>query len=124
LHILGLAAALTAAAIIGKQICGLAVLETGLDRVFVGLGMIPRGEVGLIFAGLGTTLVLPDAQGVPVPVIDAGTFGVIVIMVIVTTLVTPPALKRVLGRAAAADADESNDALREDAEDAIKRTAQ
>ena len=61
--------------------------------------MIPRGEVGLIFAGIGATLMLPNAEGVSKPVIGEGTFGVIVIMVIVTTLVTPPALKRSLARA-------------------------
>ncbi len=110
-ELLGFAVALTLAAIIGKQVCALVVAERGLNRAAIGLGMIPRGEVGLIFAGLGTTLVLPDAQGTPVPVIDAGTFGVIVIMVIVTTLVTPPALKRALARTAVA-------------EDAIRRTAQ
>jgi len=40
-QILGLAIAITLAAIVGKQICGLAVLEKGVDRVFVGLAMIP-----------------------------------------------------------------------------------
>jgi Kef-type K+ transport system membrane component KefB len=123
-ELLGFAAVLTAAAIVGKQVCSLVVVERGLNRAAIGLGMIPRGEVGLIFAGIGATLVLPDAQGVPTPVIDTGTFGVIVIMVIVTTLVTPPALKRALAHKAGSDADESSDALREVAEDAIKRTAQ
>ncbi|HYG80183.1 MAG TPA: cation:proton antiporter [Pyrinomonadaceae bacterium] len=125
-ELLGFAAVLTVAAVIGKQICGLVVVDRGLNRTAIGLGMIPRGEVGLIFAGIGATLVLPTAQGVPAPVIDSGTFGVIVIMVIVTTLVTPPALKRSLARTAAVvpDEDESADALREVAEDAIKRTAQ
>jgi Kef-type K+ transport system membrane component KefB len=55
--------------------------------------MIPRGEVGLIFAGIGATLMLPNASGTSEPVIDPATFGAIVIMVIITTLVTPPALK-------------------------------
>ncbi len=123
-ELLGFAAALTVAAIIGKQVCALAVVERGLNRAAIGLGMIPRGEVGLIFAGMGTTLVLPDARGTPAPVIDSGTFGVIVIMVIVTTLVTPPALKRALARTTVADEDEPGDALREVAEDAINRTAQ
>jgi Kef-type K+ transport system membrane component KefB len=124
-ELLGFAAALTAAAILGKQICGLVVVDRGLNRTAIGLGMIPRGEVGLIFAGLGTTLLLPNVQGVREPVIDAGTFGVIVIMVIVTTLVTPPALKRSLARTARApDTDEATAALREVAEDAIERTSQ
>ena len=60
--------------------------------------MIPRGEVGLIFAGIGATLMLPDSHGVPHPVVGLGIFGAVVIMVIVTTLVTPPLLKWSLGR--------------------------
>ncbi|HKR01434.1 MAG TPA: cation:proton antiporter [Pyrinomonadaceae bacterium] len=107
---LGFAAVLTAAAIVGKQVCSLAVAERGLNRLAVGLGMIPRGEVGLIFAGIGAALVLPNAQGVNEPVIGAGTYGVIVIMVIVTTLVTPPALKWSLARKGLAREDESANA--------------
>jgi Kef-type K+ transport system membrane component KefB len=121
LDLLGFAATLTMAAIIGKQVCSLAVAERGLNRLAVGLGMIPRGEVGLIFAGIGATLFLPNAQGVSEPVIGAGTFGVIVIMVIVTTLITPPALKWALARSRPPDKDESTDAIREIAEDAAER---
>jgi Kef-type K+ transport system membrane component KefB len=98
LDLLGFAAALTLAAIVGKQICSLAVAERGLNRLAIGLGMIPRGEVGLIFAGIGATLMLSNSQGVSERVISAETFGVIVIMVIVTTLVAPPALKWAMGR--------------------------
>jgi Na+:H+ antiporter len=87
-QILGLAAAITVAAIVGKQICGLAVLEKGLDRVFVGLGMIPRGEVGLVVASIGQQL---SVRGEPM--IDSATFSAVVIMVMVTTLLTPPLLK-------------------------------
>ena len=96
--ILGFAAVLTIAAIIGKQICGLVVLERGINRVAVGLGMIPRGEVGLIFAGIGATLMLPSNTGVSEPVVNSATFGAVVIMVIITTLVTPLSLKWSLGR--------------------------
>lgn len=96
--ILGFAAALTIAAIIGKQICALGVVERGVNRFAIGLGMIPRGEVGLIFAGIGATLMLPSASGVEEPVIDAATFGAVVIMVIITTMITPLALKWSLGR--------------------------
>lgn len=95
--ILGLAAALTAAAIIGKQICALGVLERGLNRLAIGLGMIPRGEVGLIFAGIGATLMLPNSNGVSEAVINSAVFGAVVIMVIITTLITPIALKWSLG---------------------------
>jgi Kef-type K+ transport system membrane component KefB len=123
-ELLGFAAALTVVAIIGKQICSLVVVERGLNRVAIGLGMIPRGEVGLIFAGIGAALVLPNAQGVSEPVIDAGVFGVIVIMVIVTTLVTPPALKRSLARTPRSEEDEAANAMRETAEQPAERTSQ
>lgn len=123
-ELLGFAAVLTAVAIISKQICSLVVMERGLNRLAIGLGMIPRGEVGLIFAGIGATLLLPNAEGLMEPVIGAGTFGVIVIMVIVTTLVTPPALKRSLARSSPLVEDESIDATREMAEDAARRTSQ
>ena len=98
MDILGFAAMLTITAIVGKQVCGLAVLDRGVNRIAVGLGMIPRGEVGLIFAGIGATLMLPTTAGVNEPVINASTFGAVVIMVIITTLVTPPSLKWSLGR--------------------------
>jgi len=98
LELLTFAIALTMAAIIGKQVCALAVAEKGINRLAVGLGMIPRGEVGLIFAGMGASLSLPNAQGISEPVVSAATFSVVVIMVIVTTLLTPPALKWAMGK--------------------------
>jgi Kef-type K+ transport system membrane component KefB len=117
-ELLGFAAALTVAAIIGKQVCSLVVVDRGLNRSAIGLGMIPRGEVGLIFAGIGATLMLPNAQGVSEPVINAGTFGAIVMMVIVTTLLTPPALKWSLARNSHPAQDDSTDVRREVTEDA------
>lgn len=93
-EILGLAAALTLAAIAGKQVCGLGALGGRPDRLSIGIGMIPRGEVGLIFANIGLALQI-DGH----PVIGPGTFSAVVVMVIVTTLVTPPALKWSMGRA-------------------------
>jgi len=93
-ELLGVAGALTVAAIVGKQICGLAVLEKNVDRVFVGLGMIPRGEVGLVVASLGQEMVVRGE-----PMIDPATFSASVIMVVVTTLITPPLLKWRSGRA-------------------------
>jgi Kef-type K+ transport system membrane component KefB len=97
-EILGFALALTVAAIIGKQICALGVVERGINRMAVGLGMVPRGEVGLIFAGIGASLMLPAANGALEPVISPSTFGAVVIMVIITTLLTPIALKWSLAR--------------------------
>jgi Kef-type K+ transport system membrane component KefB len=98
LQLLGFALVLTLAAIVGKQICSVGVLERGTNRLAIGLGMIPRGEVGLIFAGIGATLMLPNVGGASEAVIAPATFGAVVIMVIITTLVTPPLLKWSLGR--------------------------
>jgi Kef-type K+ transport system membrane component KefB len=88
LEVLGLAGALVVAAIIGKQACYVGVTGRGIDRLTVGLGMIPRGEVGLIFANIGLTLTVNGER-----VVDSATYSAIVIMVIVTTMVTPPLLK-------------------------------
>jgi Kef-type K+ transport system membrane component KefB len=88
MEILAFAAVMTLAAIVGKQACSLAIFTKGINRVAIGLGMIPRGEVGLIFAGIGAKLYLNNEA-----VISSGTFSAVVIMVIVTTLVTPPVLK-------------------------------
>jgi Kef-type K+ transport system membrane component KefB len=85
--VLGMAAALTIAAIVGKQICALGPVERGLDRLSIGIGMIPRGEVGLIFAAIGAELQV-DGH----PVINTATNTAIVVMVMVTTLMTPPLL--------------------------------
>ncbi len=91
--VLGLAAALTVAAIIGKQACSFGVIGTGIDRLTVGLGMIPRGEVGLIFANIGLALSVSGQR-----IITEATFSAVVVMVIVTTMVTPPLLKWSLAR--------------------------
>lgn len=120
--LLGFALTLTLAAIIGKQVCSLAVAERGINRLSIGFGMIPRGEVGLIFAGLGATLMLPNAAGVQEPVIGPATFGAVVIMVIVTTLVAPPALKWSLARTSRRPRDASADTRREVGEEAAERT--
>ncbi|MEQ1946495.1 MAG: cation:proton antiporter [Bryobacteraceae bacterium] len=90
LPVISFALLITAVSIIGKQICGLGVLEKGVDRIIVGVGMIPRGEVGLIFAGLGAGLML---QGKPV--LSQTTFSALVLMVMLTTFITPPLLKMV-----------------------------
>jgi Kef-type K+ transport system membrane component KefB len=85
---IGLAAALILAAVIGKQLCSLGVLTPGINRLAIGIGMIPRGEVGLIFANIGARLTLNGA-----PVVDSRTLSALVLMVIVTTLITPPAFR-------------------------------
>jgi Kef-type K+ transport system membrane component KefB len=93
--VLGLAAVLTIVAIIGKLVCALGVRSPGVNRLAVGIGMIPRGEVGLIFANVGARLTLGGE-----PVIGPSSFAAVVAMVVVTTMVTPPALKWSLGRRA------------------------
>ncbi|MGH9382401.1 MAG: cation:proton antiporter [Thermoanaerobaculia bacterium] len=92
-EVLGLAAVITLCAIIGKMLCWFGIVERGLDRLSVAVGMVPRGEVGLIFAGIGAGLILHGHR-----VVSGGIFSAVVIMVIVTTLITPPLLKVTLDR--------------------------
>lgn len=80
--VLGLAGGLLVAAFVGKLACGLGVLDRSIRRLPVALGMAPRGEVGLIFAFVGKSL----------GVVTEELFSVIVLMVMLTTLVTPPVL--------------------------------
>ncbi|MGV3720208.1 MAG: cation:proton antiporter [Actinomycetota bacterium] len=96
--VLGFAAVLTVVAIVGKQACYFGVLGPGLNRLAVGIGMVPRGEVGLIFANIGLTLHVIGPGGKLEPVVSSSTFSAVVIMVMVTTLVTPPLLKWALLR--------------------------
>ncbi|MBL8478029.1 MAG: cation:proton antiporter [Sterolibacteriaceae bacterium] len=84
--VLGVGAGVTVAAIAGKLAAGLAAGSSG--RWLVGWGMVPRGEVGLIFAMVGKQL----------GVMNEAMFSVIVMMVILTTLVTPPVLTALLKR--------------------------
>jgi Kef-type K+ transport system membrane component KefB len=91
--VLGLGAALVVAAILGKLACALGVLSRDVDRLAVAIGMIPRGEVGLIFAGIGASLQLDGA-----PILSQGVYSAVVLMVLVTTLVTPLGLRWSLGR--------------------------
>jgi len=87
-EVLGLALALTVVAILGKQACGLGAVERGLNRVSIGIGMVPRGEVGLIFAGVGLTLSVGGER-----IIHEAVFSAILTMVMVTTVITPPLLQ-------------------------------
>ena len=88
---LWLALAFTVAAIIGKIVAGWPAGKEN-DRLSVGIGMVPRGEVGLIFASVGKAL----------DVVTDSVFSAVVIMVIITTLITPIALKWSLFRHPAA----------------------
>ncbi|MCR4295970.1 MAG: cation:proton antiporter [Elusimicrobia bacterium] len=84
--VLGLAALLILAAVAGKIVSALAVRGKGLNRWAVGFGMIPRGEVGLIFAQIGLTA----------GIVQPGLYAAVVAMVIVTTFLAPPLLKKSL----------------------------
>lgn len=75
---------LIAIAILGKVVTGLAVFgQPQINRLAVGVGMIPRGEVGLVFAGVGS------ASGVLSKPLEAA----IIMMVILTTFLAPPLLR-------------------------------
>jgi Kef-type K+ transport system membrane component KefB len=85
--IIGLAALLILIAIVTKIVSALAVRDRGLNRWGVGIGMVPRGEVGLIFAQIGLAS----------QIIDQPLYAAVVGMVVVTTFVTPPLLKKSFG---------------------------
>lgn len=86
--VLLVALGVTIAAFVGKIVSGLAAGK--VNKWIVGFGMIPRGEVGLIFASIGKSL----------GVVSDEVFSVIVIMVIASTLVTPIILTSLLRRSA------------------------
>lgn len=76
---------LTAVGVAGKLAAGF-VASKRLRRIVIGVGMIPRGEVGLIFARIGL------AAGL----LSAGLYSSVALIVIVTTFITPPLLRRLL----------------------------
>lgn len=84
---LALGGALIVVAVIGKVLAGFAPRGFEGNRLMVGVAMVPRGEVGLIFAQVGA------AAGV----LDGTQFGALIAMVVVTTFATPPLLSRVAG---------------------------
>ncbi len=104
--VLGIAAGITAVAIVGKVAAGWAATGKGSDRLLIGLGMIPRGEVGLIFASIGLR------NGV----LDNKLYAAVLLMVLTTTLVTPPLLSVRIkslrqGQTDAGDTDEASHLL-------------
>jgi Na+:H+ antiporter len=82
------AGALTLVAIVGKLLAGWAAPWLRFNRLAVGVGMVPRGEVGLIFADLGRQAGL----------LSEATFSAVLIMVMATTFIAPLALKFIFGR--------------------------
>ena len=83
--------ALTAVAIAGKFAAGWAPVWVQARKTVIGVGMIPRGEVGLIFA----------QTGLVAGVLNAGEYSALMLMVLVTTFIAPPLLRRLLTKAAA-----------------------
>jgi Kef-type K+ transport system membrane component KefB len=83
---LALAFGLIGIAIVGKLAAGLGTQKG--NRLVVGVGMIPRGEVGLIFAGVGRSA----------GILNPALFGAVVAMVLVTTVIVPPLLRVVFDR--------------------------
>ena len=80
-HALIIALVLTCIAIIGKLASGF-FAGRGVNHWLIGWGMVPRGEVGLIFASVGRAL----------GVVDTMEYSVIVVVIMLTTFVTPPIL--------------------------------
>ena len=87
---LALGTTLIVSAIVGKLLCGLGVVGPGIRRLAVGIGMIPRGEVGLIFAGIGARVML-EGQ----PILNENVYSSVVLMALITTIITPVGLRRV-----------------------------
>ncbi|HEX6088245.1 MAG TPA: cation:proton antiporter [Thermoanaerobaculia bacterium] len=86
---------LSVVAILGKLLSGLAVGRRPLRKLVIGVGMVPRGEVGLIFAQLGLSAGL----------LSAGLYSSVALMVMITTFVTPPVLRALLAKQTKEDAD-------------------
>ncbi len=81
--VLGIAAALLVVAVAGKLASAAGLFGSPGDKVLVGLGMIPRGEVGLIFATIGLR------EGV----LGNDLYASLLLVVLVTTIMTPPLLR-------------------------------
>ena len=90
---LAIGGTLFAIAVVGKLASGWAAPWRRFNRPAVGVGMVPRGEVGLIFAQIGLTA----------GILSGRLFSAILFVVIATTLVTPPLLKWVFRRGATLD---------------------
>lgn len=97
--VLGLAGALLVAAIVGKVAAAGGAAGLRVDKLLIGVGMLPRGEVGIIFASIGL------AEGV----LGDDQYAALLIVVLVTTLMTPPLLRWRIAGARAAQASTPSD---------------
>jgi len=89
-----LGGALIVVAFLGKLAAGFLIRESRFRQMAIGLAMIPRGEVGLIFAQLGLN------QGI----LDAETYAALLIVIALTTIAPPFLLKAYYARHANAAA--------------------
>ena len=89
-HVLWVATVLTVIAIASKMLASIGAVGTTANKLIIGIGMVPRGEVGIIFAAIG----------LQVGVFDEDLYAVVLLVVLVTTVITPPLLRWRLGSAA------------------------
>jgi Kef-type K+ transport system membrane component KefB len=82
-HVLFIAAILSVIAVIGKMVAAIGARSANADKLLIGIGMVPRGEVGLIFASIG----------VAIGVFDDELYAVVLLVVLLTTVITPPLLR-------------------------------
>jgi len=89
-NLIGAALILTAFAIVGKLVgCGIGALSLGWkEAAVVGVGMVPRGEVGMIVASLGLGM----------GAISSDLYSIVIFMVVATTILTPPILARMVSK--------------------------
>ena len=76
---LGMAAFLIVVAVIGKVAAGYLIPATELNRLAIGIGMVPRGEVGLVFVGIGASI----------DILSSTLTAAVILTVVVTTLIAP-----------------------------------
>ena len=88
-HVLWVATVLTVIAIASKMLASIGAVGTTANKLIIGIGMVPRGEVGIIFAAIG----------LQVGVFDEDLYAVVLLVVLVTTVITPPLLRWRLGSA-------------------------
>ncbi len=82
-----MAAALSVIAFLGKLASAWGARGTRADKLLIGIGMVPRGEVGLIFASIGLS------NGV----LGKDLYGALLVVVLLSTVVTPPLLRLRIG---------------------------
>lgn len=95
-RVLAVAGLLSIIAIVGKLVSALGALGTTSDKFVIGFGMLPRGEVGLIFATIGLS----------VGALDDELYGSILVVVLLTTLIAPPLLRWRIGKQAVEQSNE------------------